>query len=173
MENKKIIFFDLDGTLLNSESKIIDENISEINKIKNKGFLVSIATGRSLGMSINTIKQLSINVPVVLANGNFIYNPIKEQKEVLSKPLCKKVKKFYLNYVLKNKVSFVWFTKDNDYFYSPYIKEEKDELLGLSNTIENLSSLKFGDVKKKFFNEDVYHISIQIKKELEKNNWIF
>ena len=173
MENKKIIFFDLDGTLLNSESKIIDENISEINKIKDKGFLVSIATGRSLGMSIDTIKQLSINVPVVLANGNFIYDPIKEQKEVLSKPLCKKVKKFYLKYVLKNKGSFAWFTKDNDYFYSPYIKEEKDELLGLSNTIENLSSLKFGDVKKKFFNEDVYHISIQIKKELEKTTEFF
>ncbi|EGZ31051.1 Cof-type HAD-IIB family hydrolase [Malacoplasma iowae] len=173
MENKKIIFFDLDGTLLNSESQIIKENILEINKIRNKGFFVSIATGRSLGMTIDIVKQLSINVPVVLANGNFIYNPISNNTTILSKPLHKKVKKFYLKYVVKNKGSFAWFTKEKDYFYSSTAKKQKDELLDLSDKIENLSQLSFGEVKKKFFKDDVYHMSIQEKNNLEETRKVF
>lgn len=167
MKDKKIIFFDLDGTLLNNDSKISEENKLEIKKIRNRNFLVSIATGRSLGMSINIINELSIDIPVVLANGNFIYDPIKKQIEVLSKPLSKKVKKFYLKYVIKNKVSFAWFSKEKDYFYSCVEKVSKDDLLELSATIDNLSHFNIRQIKKKLFEEDVFHMSIQAKNNVD------
>ena len=48
---KKMIAVDLDGTLLNSESKLSDFTIETIKKISKKGHQVVIATGRPYRMA--------------------------------------------------------------------------------------------------------------------------
>ncbi|SPJ10744.1 haloacid dehalogenase-like hydrolase [Plasmodium sp. DRC-Itaito] len=44
----KIIFTDLDGTLLNSENKVSEQNLESLIKAQEKGIKIVIATGRSI-----------------------------------------------------------------------------------------------------------------------------
>lgn len=47
MENIKMILCDIDGTLLNDEKKITPKTMAAISKLKERGILFGIATGRS------------------------------------------------------------------------------------------------------------------------------
>lgn len=48
LENIKIILCDIDGTLLNSEKKVTPKTIEAIKKVREKGILFGLATGRTL-----------------------------------------------------------------------------------------------------------------------------
>ena len=56
--HKKMIALDLDGTLLNSESKLSDFTIETIKKISALGHKVIITTGRPYRMAHTYYKQL-------------------------------------------------------------------------------------------------------------------
>ena len=55
---KKIICFDLDGTLLTDEKKVLPENIDAIKRAKDAGMDIVICTGRQL----NAAKQFVLMV---------------------------------------------------------------------------------------------------------------
>lgn len=99
--NKKVIVFDLDGTLLDSQNKIIgeDQTLKYLDLLQNSGFTLAICTGR-LDHDILKIQQkyhlsiknrISQNGAVVLKNNVFkselldkedaksIYESIKEK----------------------------------------------------------------------------------------------
>lgn len=65
----KIIFFDLDGTLLTPGYELLPETISAIEDIKALGYRVSIATGRSYKSAEPFITRLKITEPMVFSNG--------------------------------------------------------------------------------------------------------
>ena len=46
MTDKKLIFFDIDGTLYNSDKKVPAKAQEAILKLKDEGHIVAIATGR-------------------------------------------------------------------------------------------------------------------------------
>jgi len=70
---------DLDGTLLNSNQQLSNVTINIINKLIEDGMKFSIATARSLDSAGRLIKPLNLKVPIVLHNGVFIYDPVKEE----------------------------------------------------------------------------------------------
>lgn len=43
----KIVFFDIDGTLLNTEHAIPQSTVDAVNRLRQNGIRVAIATGRS------------------------------------------------------------------------------------------------------------------------------
>lgn len=47
MQNKKIVFFDIDGTIWNSKNEIPDSTVKAIGRLKENGHLVFLCTGRS------------------------------------------------------------------------------------------------------------------------------
>ena len=48
MDNVRIIFFDIDGTLIDMERKVISENtLNALSALKKKGIKICIATGHS------------------------------------------------------------------------------------------------------------------------------
>ena len=48
MDNTKIIFFDIDGTLIDMEKKCVTEKMLEtLRRLQEKGIIICIATGRS------------------------------------------------------------------------------------------------------------------------------
>lgn len=84
LQKKSVIFFDIDGTLLNNEKKLPLSTKRAIFKLKEKGHLVGIATGRAPFMFENLRKELEINTFVsyngqyVVLNGDVVYtNPLK------------------------------------------------------------------------------------------------
>ena len=71
----RMVALDLDGTLLGPDHTISDTAIDYLNLLHNKGFLVTLATGRSSASTFDTIKRLRFplsdphGIPVVCFNG--------------------------------------------------------------------------------------------------------
>ncbi|MDQ0232392.1 Cof-type HAD-IIB family hydrolase [Metabacillus malikii] len=84
MTNKSVIFFDIDGTLLNHDKKMPESTKKAIFKLKELGHEVAIATGRAPFMFKDIRDELDIHTYVsyngqyVVLDGEVIYqNPLK------------------------------------------------------------------------------------------------
>jgi Cof subfamily protein (haloacid dehalogenase superfamily) len=66
---------DLDGTLLNTESRINPESLSIINELVEQGMLFTYATARSLESASVVTEGLRLTMPVIVYNGAFIMRP--------------------------------------------------------------------------------------------------
>lgn len=79
---KTLYVTDLDGTLLNTNSRINQYSLDVINDLVDKGMLFTYATARSLVSASVVAKGLATNIPVIAYNGAFIINP--STNEILS-----------------------------------------------------------------------------------------
>ncbi len=68
---KKILFFDIDGTLYNSEKKIPESSKEAIFQAKANGYEIAIATGRAPFMIQPIIEELEIDTYVTF-NGQYV-----------------------------------------------------------------------------------------------------
>lgn len=68
----KLIVTDMDGTLLNGEHEISDENKNVLKKVADKGIKVAIATGRIYESTIKYARELDIKTPIICCNGALI-----------------------------------------------------------------------------------------------------
>lgn len=66
---------DLDGTLLNTNSRINQYSLDIINDLVAKGMLFTYATARSLVSASVVTQGLATNIPIIAYNGAFIINP--------------------------------------------------------------------------------------------------
>ena len=73
MDNTKIIFFDIDGTLIDMEKKCVTEKMLEtLRRLQEKGIIICIATGRSpmdvpkfQGVEFDAIINLTAHIVIV------------------------------------------------------------------------------------------------------------
>lgn len=68
----RLIATDLDGTLLNEEKQVSEENRVAVEAAVKKGVMVTIATGRMYCSALPYAKQLGIDVPIITYNGALI-----------------------------------------------------------------------------------------------------
>lgn len=68
---KAIVFFDLDGTLLNAQTKLDEEVIAAVQQLKTNDILPVIATGRNIFEIRTVIQQTQIDT-LVSANGSYV-----------------------------------------------------------------------------------------------------
>jgi len=68
----KLIAVDLDGTLLNSESRISNKNKRAIRECLNKGIKVVLSTGKSIVFVSRIIKKLNLVDPQIVYGGTTI-----------------------------------------------------------------------------------------------------
>lgn len=69
------ITLDIDGTLLNRDGALSDLTIKTIEKLKENGHLVMLATGRPLGGAMPIYRALNLKTPIVTDNGSCIDHP--------------------------------------------------------------------------------------------------
>ncbi|KUP38325.1 Cof-type HAD-IIB family hydrolase [Bacillus halotolerans] len=72
--NIKLIAIDMDGTLLNDEQLISDENRNAIRKAEDKGVYVVISTGRTLMTCRELAESLKLSSFLITANGSEIWD---------------------------------------------------------------------------------------------------
>ncbi|HEX3032772.1 MAG TPA: HAD-IIB family hydrolase, partial [Bacillota bacterium] len=60
----KLIVFDLDDTLLNSNLEISPRTFQAIKQVEAKGIKVTLATGRMYASAISLARSLGLEVPV-------------------------------------------------------------------------------------------------------------
>lgn len=89
MDNLKprgICFFDMDGTLLNSESKVLDSSLRALDKLRQNNIIPVIATGRTLTeishqMNITGIESaVMMNGQMVVFEGEKVYEDVLEEE---------------------------------------------------------------------------------------------
>ncbi|MGC8708232.1 MAG: HAD family hydrolase [Athalassotoga sp.] len=100
----KFVGIDLDGTLLDSDKKISEENLKALEKLEKSGIHVTIFTGRSFVASEEYFGAISSDIPGVFQNGAFI-STIKTHRTI---------KKVTLSYACASKI--VYFAKKYDLF---------------------------------------------------------
>lgn len=84
--NYKAVAFDLDGTLLNSQGKILPENKQAIMKLKQLGVQVILVTGRHHTAVIPYYAELDLDTPIVCCNGTYVYD-VKTNEILIANPL--------------------------------------------------------------------------------------
>jgi Cof subfamily protein (haloacid dehalogenase superfamily) len=80
---KKIVFFDIDGTLLDEEKKLSSSTKKAIQTLKENGVFVAIATGRAPFMFTGLKKELDID-SYVSFNGQYV---VFENETIYQNPL--------------------------------------------------------------------------------------
>jgi Cof subfamily protein (haloacid dehalogenase superfamily) len=71
----KLCAFDMDGTLLNDEEAVSEENRKALRQLEERGVGILLATGRSELFVKNYIKELNIRLPVISCNGAIVRLP--------------------------------------------------------------------------------------------------
>lgn len=79
----KVVFFDVDGTLLNEEKQLPESTKTAIHLLKENGVYVAISTGRAPFMIESICRELELT-SYVCYNGQYV---VFEGKEVYAKPL--------------------------------------------------------------------------------------
>lgn len=72
----KLIFFDLDGTLINKSGEISKSVQEAIKKIKSLGTKIAFATGRPLFAATELMKLVDVDAPSAFCSSAVIYDPI-------------------------------------------------------------------------------------------------
>ena len=81
----KIVFFDMDGTLYQTENDVIQESaLDAIQTLKDKGYIVCAATGRPLNQMKLILQCVQFDY-YVLINGSYILD--KDFQEIGSYPI--------------------------------------------------------------------------------------
>ncbi len=68
----RLLVTDLDGTIVPHGLKLSDRTIEAIGKVKEKGILATIATGRMYASALPYIETLKIDLPVITYNGALV-----------------------------------------------------------------------------------------------------
>lgn len=82
--NFKLIALDMDGTLLNEDKKISEENLKWIGAAEEAGLTVILSTGRGKQSAGPYLEEYRIQGPMVLVNGSEIW---KTPQELLKREL--------------------------------------------------------------------------------------
>ena len=86
---KKVLFFDIDGTLLNSELKIPEGVKRELKRLKEAGHYLFVASGRPLAFISNQIIEAGFNGFVLFVNETLVY---ATKEEYYNKSIAEKDK---------------------------------------------------------------------------------
>lgn len=107
----QVIAFDLDGTLLNPEGRILDSSKQAIQQARDKGIKVILVTGRHHTAVKPYYAELGLDTPIICCNGTYVYYP--ETDEVrhtnpLSAEQCRKVRSI----AAKHNIHLLMYSRD-------------------------------------------------------------
>lgn len=74
----KCISIDLDGTLLNSNHEISEENLEVLTKLEEQGHCIVLNTGRAFADVIKIKAIENMEVPIFCVNGSILYSKSRE-----------------------------------------------------------------------------------------------
>jgi phosphoglycolate phosphatase (TIGR01487 family) len=133
----KMIALDLDGTLLNEEREISEENMKQIRRAAQQGIIICISTGRGMKSAREHVAALEVNGPFVTANGSEVWS---DAQTLLSRST--------LPHEMVARLLDV--AKRNDVWYWSYTVDGLLSKENFDGIIENVEWLKLG-----YYDEDI------------------
>lgn len=137
----KLIALDLDGTLLNNEKNISNNNKKSLEEAIDNGLLISYASGRSLKSMESVLKEFTPNGPLITYNGVKIYDQNRNiiYHQLFSKNDSINVIKYSLN---KNLTMIIW---SNDKLYCSKMNDNIVRYASISGLIPNVLGFDFSN----------------------------
>jgi Cof subfamily protein (haloacid dehalogenase superfamily) len=117
----KLVTIDLDGTLLDSRSKISKENKNAIGYCMEKGIKVSLSTGKSMQCAGKIIRYLGLKDLQIVSGGTMVVDSGLKPKYVIKIPRQDTVDAVRL--ARENDVGFALETTDGLLYYDRYYPE--------------------------------------------------
>lgn len=103
--NKKYIFLDLDGTIIDHNSNGIPKStIETIKKLQENGHEIIISTGRPPALFYDIDKKLNID-SYIASNGRIV---VYKKEIILNQPIDKEVVKSLVRFALDNKIDLAF-----------------------------------------------------------------
>ncbi len=115
----KIIFFDADGTLFSHKQNAVPKStITAINKLKERGYLISLATGRSklLTGQLGIFQDIDFDYFVTI-NGTLVLD--KNNDVIYQKPIGKEEIDKIIKITNDHGLNLVFISKDDYYLLKP------------------------------------------------------
>lgn len=122
MTNYKILFLDIDGTLLRPDDTIEDSSKKAIAEVKKKGIEVFLATGRPLHEISHIAEELNIE-SFIGYNGAYA---IHKGEDIFRAPMLSSTVQKYVDIAKNNEHELVLYTHEENIFSdleSPIVKE--------------------------------------------------
>lgn len=76
---KTLYVTDLDGTLLNNHAELTPASVAMLNEAISKGALFSVATARTPATVSRLLKDVNINLPLIVMTGAALWNPASNE----------------------------------------------------------------------------------------------
>ena len=171
-DNYKIVFIDIDGTLVNDEKQIPKENIETIKKLKTKGIEVVLASGRPYH-SIEKYRNIVGAMPYIIgSNGGVVVN-YKEDKLLynanIDKPLALEILKFVKVNNLFTAITLSGNLVLESEMYS-LTKENRDELIVVNSLEEYLKNTNESIIKFSIMSDNKEDLQIAREELINKFN---
>jgi hypothetical protein len=113
----RALILDLDGTALNAEKQVTARTAQAVAKLRNKGVVVTIATGRPPVLIYTHAQRLGINAPYICCNGAAIMPPDNRPGPLYQNSIaCPEMHELLL-YLLNEKIDFHLFSP-NTFWYA-------------------------------------------------------
>lgn len=155
MDVRKLIAVDLDGTLLNIDSKVSDKTKTYLKELKNKGHIIVIATGRILSSAIDVTGNAEFANYVVSNTGSLIYD--MNTKKIIEEMVISKETIRKICFCYDDDIEYIEMGDSN--YYHKYTNKNYSESI-FSKIIKNIDEF--------IINKNVYHISIAMNNNLDK-----
>lgn len=167
---KTLYISDLDGTLLNENAEISDYTARTLNSLIEKGIYFSVATARTNATVVQMLKNVNINVPVVLMNGVATYE-ISSGRYVNIEPISTNGKKVLFDTVRNHIKSGFAYSIDNNELSTYYENTDSPNALEFIREREQKYKKKFTKVNSfdECVNRNIVYYSIDDKKEVLQN----
>jgi len=117
----KLITIDLDGTLLDSGSKISEENRTAVRRCIDSGIKVTLCTGKSIQCSAKIIQELGLEDLHIVSGGAVVMDSL--QKPVMTIRIPAESAKNVISLGRKNNVGVALGTTDGLLYYDRYYPE--------------------------------------------------
>lgn len=124
LDNIKIIFIDIDGTLTNSHRKVTEKTAESIKRVVSKGIKVVITSGRNYFYCINMSKKANASPIIISSDGSLIYD--YEKNKIIYKNYINndKLQKVY-DYAMNKELGILMNSTTNSYCNS-YVKNKEN-----------------------------------------------
>lgn len=163
---KTLYISDLDGTLLNEYAEISDYTAKSLNSLIEKGMYFSVATARTNATVVKMLKNVNMNVPVVLMNGVATYS-LSDETYVNVESISRKGKRALFDTIKEHIHSGFVYCIENNVLSTFYENTDSPNAVEFIREREKKYNKKFTKVRSfdECMDKNVVYYSIDDKKE--------
>lgn len=119
---EKILYLsDLDGTLFNSKAEVSEYTARTLNRLIDNGMLFSFATARTAETVVHILKDVNIQLPVILMNGTLVYD-WKSKHYLKINSFSENALEHIIDAICKFSVHGFYFTLDDEKLNTRYVE---------------------------------------------------